>query len=168
MWSPPSATTRACSGSVTRRASASAPARSAVAAVAGSSPFFRSISLERKSGLPPSRMSVPRPAMLVAIVTAASRPAWATLSASRSWYVAVVALRKLFCFGPGRAGHAGEPRVHPEVVLTRDRRERPVLALGPYALLRLDGLMEAVRPPAAGHEQARELVHDDDLAVLVD
>jgi len=31
---------------------------------------------------------VPRPAMLVAIVTAPSRPAWATISASRSWYLA--------------------------------------------------------------------------------
>ena len=31
------------------------------------------------SGLPPSRMSTPRPAMLVATVTACSRPAWATI-----------------------------------------------------------------------------------------
>jgi hypothetical protein len=30
-------------------------------------------------------MSVPRPAMLVEIVTAPKRPAWATSSASRSW-----------------------------------------------------------------------------------
>ena len=36
------------------------------------------------SGLPPRRMSVPRPAMLVAIVTDPERPAWATMSASRS------------------------------------------------------------------------------------
>ena len=36
------------------------------------------------SGLPPSRMSVPRPAMFVAIVTAPCRPAWATISASCS------------------------------------------------------------------------------------
>ena len=40
------------------------------------------------SGLPPRMMSVPRPAMLVAIVTAPRRPAWATISASRSWYLA--------------------------------------------------------------------------------
>ncbi len=33
-------------------------------------------------------MSVPRPAMLVAIVTAPLRPAWATIAASRSWYLA--------------------------------------------------------------------------------
>ena len=40
------------------------------------------------SGLPPRMMSVPRPAMLVAMVTAPERPAWATISASRSWYLA--------------------------------------------------------------------------------
>src|SRR5262249_30566112 len=76
-------------GSVTRRASASAEARASAGAVAGSRPRLRRISLDRKSALPPSRMSVPRPAMLVAIVTAPSRPAWATISASRSWYLAL-------------------------------------------------------------------------------
>ena len=35
------------------------------------------------SRLPPSTMSVPRPAMLVAIVITPGRPAWATISASR-------------------------------------------------------------------------------------
>ena len=38
------------------------------------------------SGLPPSWMSVPRPAMLVAIVTRPGRPACATISASCSWW----------------------------------------------------------------------------------
>ena len=33
-------------------------------------------------------MSVPRPAMLVAMVTAPNLPAWATISASRSWFLA--------------------------------------------------------------------------------
>ncbi len=33
-------------------------------------------------------MSVPRPAMLVATVTAPSLPAWATISASFSWFLA--------------------------------------------------------------------------------
>ncbi len=41
------------------------------------------------SGLPPRMMSVPRPAMFVAIVTIALRPAWATISASCSWYLAL-------------------------------------------------------------------------------
>ena len=41
------------------------------------------------SALPPSRMSVPRPAMLVAIVTLPLRPACATISASCAWYFAL-------------------------------------------------------------------------------
>mmetsp|Transcript_11542 Transcript_11542/g.48444 ORF Transcript_11542/g.48444 Transcript_11542/m.48444 type:complete len:264 (-) Transcript_11542:1613-2404(-) len=46
----------------------------------------RSSYLARPSGLPPSRMSVPRPAMLVEMVMAPPRPACATMSASRSTY----------------------------------------------------------------------------------
>ncbi len=46
--------------------------------------FLRHSSLVMNSGLPPSRMSVPRPAMLVDTVTALLRPAWATMPASRS------------------------------------------------------------------------------------
>ena len=41
------------------------------------------------SGLPPSRMSVPRPAMFVAMVTAPTRPACAMMCASRSWFFAL-------------------------------------------------------------------------------
>ena len=47
-------------------------------------PFFTSSWRAMNSGLPPSRMSVPRPAMLVAMVTMPRRPACATYSASRS------------------------------------------------------------------------------------
>ncbi len=47
-------------------------------------------------GLPPSRMSVPRPAMLVATVMAPLRPAWATMSASRAWNLAL----RTECFIP--------------------------------------------------------------------
>ena len=39
----------------------------------------------RMSALPPSWMSVPRPAMLVAMVIAPGTPAWATMKASCSW-----------------------------------------------------------------------------------
>src|ERR1035441_9718874 len=52
------------------------------------SPFLMHSCLDMNSGLPPSRMSVPRPAMLVEIVIAPLRPAWATISASFSWYLA--------------------------------------------------------------------------------
>ncbi len=89
MCRPPSCTTRSCSGSVAFLASSHDASRASAGAVAGSSPFLLSRALARKSGLPPSRMSVPRPAMLVAMVTVFSRPAWATISASRSWYLAL-------------------------------------------------------------------------------
>ncbi len=54
----------------------------------GSSPRSRSTSSASTSGLPPSRMSVPRPAMFVAMVTAPTRPACAMMCASRSWFFA--------------------------------------------------------------------------------
>ena len=205
-------------------------------------PFLWSSSAAMTSGLPPRRMSVPRPAMFVAIVTAPGRPACATISASRSWSLAlrtlcliprrfsispsisltstlivptrtgrpfscssaissttafhlpfcagvdevgvvvadhvavgrddddleVVDLRELLRLGLGRAGHAGELVVHAEVVLERDRGQRPLLAADLDALLGLDGLVQALRPAATGHEAPGELVDDDHLAVLDD
>ena len=47
------------------------------------------------SGLPPRRMSVPRPAMLVAMVTAPLRPDCATISDSR-WTFSGLALRSSY------------------------------------------------------------------------
>ncbi|OAG65283.1 hypothetical protein BIM11_6192 [Burkholderia pseudomallei] len=70
--------------------------------------------------------------------------------------------------GVRRARHARELRVHPEVVLERDRRERLVLALDLHVLLRLDRLVQAVGPAAARHQAAREFVDDDHLVVLHD
>ena len=46
--------------------------------------LLQALSFAMNSGLPPSRMSVPRPAMLVETVTAPLRPACATIYASRS------------------------------------------------------------------------------------
>ena len=79
-----------------------------------------------------------------------------------------VDLLELVGFRVGRARHAGELLVHAEVVLERDRGDRLVLLLDAHALLRLDGLVQAVRPAPADHRAARELVDDDDLAVLDD
>ena len=50
------------------------------------------------SALPPSMMSVPRPAMLVAMVMAPFLPAWATISASRSWFLAFRTLKSFVRF----------------------------------------------------------------------
>ncbi|SHT05329.1 Uncharacterised protein [Mycobacteroides abscessus subsp. abscessus] len=58
----------------------------------GSRPCSRRCLSARKSGLPPSTMSVPRPAMLVATVMAPRRPASAMMAASCSWYLALSTL----------------------------------------------------------------------------
>ena len=72
------------------RTSAWAVASSRCSGVAWSKAISFSVRIARIrwSGTPPRMMSVPRPAMLVAMVTAPKRPAWATISASRSWYFA--------------------------------------------------------------------------------
>ncbi len=66
-----------------------ASSRSASVACSGSISFSTRRARVRWSGTPPRMMSVPRPAMLVAMVTAPKRPARATISASRSWYLAL-------------------------------------------------------------------------------
>src|SRR5262245_48325533 len=80
----------------------------------------------------------------------------------------VVDLVELLGLGHRRAGHAGELVVEAEVVLERDRGHRHALALDPEPLLGLDRLVEALAPAPPGHLAARELVDDDDLAVLDD
>ena len=71
-------------------------------------------------------------------------------------------------FGRGGAGHARNLRVHAEVVLEGDRGHGLVLGLDIDALLRLDRLVQALRPATPVHHAAGELVDDDDLAVLHD
>ena len=90
-YRPPASTTCSCSSSTCCFAvsSASSQAASYSSGVSvGVRPRARRSSSAMKSGLPPSWMSVPRPAMLVATVTAPSRPAWATMCASRAWFFA--------------------------------------------------------------------------------
>ncbi len=77
-----------------------------------------------------------------------------------------VDLLEFIGFGVGRAGHAGQLLVHPEVVLERDRRQRLVFLLDGDAFLGLDRLVQAVGPAAARHQAAGEFVDDDDLVVL--
>ena len=77
----------------------------------------------------------------------------------------LVDLHELGRLGQRRTGHARELVVHPEVVLERDRRERLVLLLDAHALLRLDRLVQALRPAPALEDPAGELVDDLDLAV---
>ena len=80
--------------------------------------------------------------------------------------VEAVDLVKLLCLGHGRTGHAGQLFVLAEVVLHGDGGDRLLLLLDLDAFLRLDRLVQSVRPAAAWHGAARELVDDDYLRVL--
>ena len=59
-------------------------------------------------------------------------------------HLEAVDLVELLLLGHGRAGHAGQLVVQPEVVLEGDRGQRHGLALDAQALLGLDGLVEAL------------------------
>ena len=76
-----------------------------------------------------------------------------------------VDLHELGRLGQRRAGHAGELVVEAEVVLQGDRRQRLVLLADRDALLRLDRLVQALRPAPALEDAAGELVDDHHLAV---
>ena len=69
-------------------------------------------------------------------------------------------------FRHGRAGHAGEFVVQAEVVLESDGGQRLVFTVDVDVLLGFNGLMQTIGVPAAEHETAGELVHNDNLAVL--
>ena len=72
---------------------------------------------------------------------------------------------ELVGLGHGRAGHAGQLVVEPEVVLQGDRGEGLVLVLDRHAFLGLDGLVHALVVAPAVQDAAGELVDDQDLAV---
>ncbi len=84
MCSPPEFTTWSWSFCHPARISAMRRSLSPSGSSASSFTFWMS-----GSGLPPSTMSVPRPAMLVAMVTIFGRPAWITISASRACCLAL-------------------------------------------------------------------------------
>src|SRR5207248_4961017 len=58
--------------------------------------------------------------------------------------------------------------VHAEIILEGDARQGYVLALDVHTLFGFDCLVQPLRVATTGHEAARELVDDDDLAVRVD
>ena len=80
--------------------------------------------------------------------------------------VQAVDLGELGGLGLGRTGHTGQLLVHAEIVLEGDGRQRLALGGDLHALFGLDGLMQALVVAAADHQAARELIDDDDLAVL--
>ena len=70
--------------------------------------------------------------------------------------------------GRGRAGHAAQFRVHAEIILEGDGGECLVFRLDIHRFLGFHRLVQTVRPAAAIHHAAGELVDDDDLAILDD
>ena len=80
----------------------------------------------------------------------------------------LVDLGELCRLGHRRAGHAGQLRVEPEIVLEGDRGEGLVLRLDGDAFLGLERLVQPVGVAPAFHHAAGELVDDDDLVVLDD
>ncbi len=83
-------------------------------------------------------------------------------------HVQAVDVHELRRLGHRRTGHAGELAVEAEIILEGDRGERHVLRLDRHALLGFEGLMQPLRIAPSLHHAARELVDDDDLAVLDD
>ena len=77
----------------------------------------------------------------------------------------LVDLHELGRLGQRGAGHPGELVVEAEVVLQGDRRQGLVLLADRHALLRLDRLVQALRPAPALEDAAGELVDDHHLAV---
>jgi hypothetical protein len=80
----------------------------------------------------------------------------------------LVDLVKFGGLGLGRARHARELVVEPEVVLQRDGGQRLVLGLDLDLFLGLDGLVHALVVPTADQHAAGELVDDDHFAVADD
>ncbi len=80
-------------------------------------------------------------------------------------YFEIIYLRKLDRFGFGSTSHSGELLVHAKVILERDRGERLRLPFDLDAFLRLDRLVEPIRPAASCHDASSELVNDHDLAI---
>ena len=80
--------------------------------------------------------------------------------------VQIVDGAELLCLGHGGTGHTGELIVQTEVVLEGDGSQGLVFTVDVDVLLGFNGLMQTIGVPAAEHETAGELVHNDNLAVL--
>ena len=83
-------------------------------------------------------------------------------------HVEVVNFAELGGFRLRRPGHAGEFFVHAEIILKGDGGEGLIFSLDLDAFLGFDGLVQTIRPSAAGHLAASEFVDDDDFPVFDD
>ena len=120
------------------------------------------------STLPPSTMSVPRPAMLVAMVIIFGRPAWATICASRSCCFAF----STWCGELLLAQHSGEKL---GVLDRRGAHQNRLAALIAVAdvldhrlVLFLGGAVHLVLPVVAHHLHVRRHHHDLEAVDLLE
>ncbi len=67
--------------------------------------------------------------------------------------------------GIGRAGHTGQLGIHTEVVLESNRRQRLVFFLNLHAFFGFHRLVQTVRPTAAWHHAAIDLIDDGHFAI---
>ena len=75
---------------------------------------------------------------------------------------------ELLGLGRRGSGHAGQLRVHAEIILEGDRCQGLVLGLDIGAFLGLQRLVKAVRIAPSLHHPAGKFVNNDDPAVLDD
>ncbi len=142
--------------------------RSPRASSIGDRPRCDSAASAMNSGLPPRMMSVPRPAMFVATVTAPLRPACATIAASRSWCLALrTSCGTPFCLSSSRqvlglldAGRADEDRLALRVPLDDVVDDGVVLGLL--------GAVDEVGVVDADHVAVRRDRHDAEVVDLVE
>ena len=77
-----------------------------------------------------------------------------------------VDLAEFLLFRFGRAGHAGQLIVHPEIVLKRNRGQGLTFPLNFDAFLCFNRLVQSVGITASKHQPSGEFVDDDDFAVF--
>ena len=68
----------------------------------------------------------------------------------------------------GRASHAGQFLIEPEIILDRDRGQRLRFAVDLDAFFRFNGLMQSIAPASPGHLAAGELIDNYHLVFLDD
>ena len=134
----------------------------------GRRPIFASSRRARCSGLPPSLMSTPRPAMLVAIVTAPGRPASAIVSPSRS-ACSGRALRT-WCSMPRRRRRSASSSETSTEIVPDEHGLAGLVARGDLALdrrpLAVLGLVDLIVAIGADHRAVRRDLHDRQLVDL--
>ena len=81
-------------------------------------------------------------------------------------HVEFVNIVKLGGFRLGRACHARQFLIKPEIILDRDRRQRLRLAIDLDAFFGFHRLVQTIAPPSARHLAAGELIDDYDFVIL--